>query len=65
MTRPDTPACPCSLCIRLGQLIEAHRRALHAVEVTRYELGETARQVDRRHRLPSAWDAPDTLRPTP
>jgi hypothetical protein len=64
MTQPiaDAP-CPCNLCTRLGELIEAHRLALHAVEVTRYELGETARQVDRRHHLPSAWDAPmaDTL----
>ena len=55
--------CPCSLCLALGDAIEREAAALHQVEQTRQEVERAARQVDRRHHLPSAWDTPtaDTL----
>ena len=56
--------CPCSLCLALGDAIEREAAALHLVEQTRGEVERAAALVDRRHRLPSAWDAP-TLRPNP
>jgi hypothetical protein len=51
--QPDT-SCPCSLCVTLGTLLDAHRAALHQVEQTREQVSEAARLVDRRHHLRSA-----------
>lgn len=63
--RDATTACPCTLCVRLGQLIGMHQRAIHEAGTTRAQVEAAGRQVDRRHHLPSAhddWTAQPTAR---
>jgi hypothetical protein len=59
----DPEPCPCNLCRSLADLLDRHREAIHQVERTRQEVEQAARQVDRRHHLPSAWDAPGKVDP--